>query len=201
MEWSNSTKATKVPLFRNVLPYAQDQIRLEQIVFRHGDLPRVMECPDHQVIEVAEGTFLPLDALVATLYGSGEISRSVFRLLNDLAGLVLLHSKVTNPIITRGLLTTGAEAQGFCLNAVFQESGLLYAHIGWEARCRPSRFHVCLASFRRRPNRQLDKGRWMPSKEIGVSNVLANELHQSAPGNPSDLLSGPGLQFLKEKFS
>jgi len=69
-----------------------------------------------------------------------------------------------------------------------------------QPECRSARFHACLATFRREPNRELGAGNWMVQRETGVSQVLAKELHPLMPGNPADLLSGAGIHLLETSF-
>jgi hypothetical protein len=200
MEWSNSNQAMRIPLFRRLLPYAPNRLQLEHIVFRHCDLPCDMECQEYQAIETPEGSFLPLDGLLAALYVSCEISRPAFQALNDLASALPLDGTLTNTIATKGLLASEAEARGFRLNAVFQESEMIYAHIAWEPESRSTRFHVCLATFQPGHTLKLGAAKWMVQREIGVSKILAEELHRLVPGNPTDLLSEAGVHFLGMKL-
>jgi hypothetical protein len=99
------------------------------------------------------------------------------------------------------LLAAEAEAKGFRLNAVFQESLLIYMHVGRDPECRSTRFHVCLATFQRKLNQELDSGNWMVQAEISVSQVLAYELHQLMPGDPTNLMSHAGIHLLETNFS
>jgi hypothetical protein len=200
MEWSSPSEALRIPLFCQRLSYAQDRIRLEHIVFRGSDLPCDMECQEYQAIHTATGVFLPLEGLLVALYRSCEIYRSVFQILNEFAAIVPLHATVTSPLASTGLLATEAERRGFRLNALFQESGLTYAQIGWEPECRSTRFHVCLASFRPGPAGEWDAGNWMAHGDIGVSQLLADELHRLVPGAPVDLLSRAGRRLLLGTF-
>jgi|SRR5208282_3414930 len=200
MEWSTAKKATRIPLFRHLPPHAPESIRLEHIVFRRVDLPCDLECRENQTVTTPEVIYLPLDPLLGALYRRREISRPVFQLLNDLVAVVPLRSRVSNPITTRGLLAAEAEAKGFRLNAVFREDAAICAQIGWESGCRSLRFHACLASFKRSPNRALHPGIWRIAGEIGVAQILADQLHQLKPGNPLDLLSETGIQLLERSF-
>jgi hypothetical protein len=160
-----------------------------------------MECQEYQAIDTPEGTFLPLEALLVELYRTCEFHRPLFGLLNEFAAIVPLHGTVTNPITVTGLLATKAEARGFRLNALFHEPGITYAQIGWEPECRQIRLHVCLASFRPEPARRLHVGKWMAHGEIGVSQLLASELHRFVAGAPADILSEDGLRLLQGTFS
>jgi hypothetical protein len=200
VEWANADQAVRIPLFRRLLKHAPDRIRLEHIVFRRRDLPCDMECQENQVSETFEGTFLPLDALLAARYGAGTISRPVFSVLNELAALVPLQETVTNRITQTGLLLAEADKRGFRLNAVFQEAGLFYAQIGWEPDCLPTRLHVCLASFRPGSAQNLQEVQWMLGHEVGISEVLSGELRRLVPGNAIDLFSQAGADFLATRF-
>jgi hypothetical protein len=99
------------------------------------------------------------------------------------------------------LLAAEAEAKGFRLNAVFLESLLIYVQVGWDPECRSTRVHVCLATFQMKPNRELDAGNWMVQAEISVPQVLAYELHQLMPGDPTNLMSQAGIHLLETNFS
>jgi hypothetical protein len=199
IEWSNSNQATRLSLFRRLLPHAPDRMRLEHILVRCRDLPCDVECLDYQAVNTPEGDFLPLDALLLALYRSCAISRSIFQLLNELAAVVPLLSTVTNPLSTKGMLATAVEARGFRLNAVFRESGVILVQIGWEPECRSMRFHVCTATFQSKPGGKLDESTWIAQQDVGASQILSDELHRLAPGKPSELLSEEGFQFLQGK--
>ena len=110
------------------------------------------------------------------------------------------HSPVTNSVTTKGLLPAEAEAKGFRLNAVFQESLLICVQAGWDPECRSTRFHVCLTTFQMKPNRELDAGNWMVQAGISVSQVLASELHQLMPDDPANLMSQAGIHLLETSF-
>ena len=86
------------------------------------------------------------------------------------------------------------------MNAVFLESLLTYVHVGWEPECRSTRVHVCLATFQMKPNRELDAGNWMVQAEISVPQVLAYELHQLMPGDPTNLMSQAEIHSLETNF-
>lgn len=104
---------------------------------------------------------------------------------------------MSHPIETKGLLTAELEAQGFRLNTIFEEPKLTYLHIAWEPKCRLTKFHVRTAVFDRRGRQINDKGYWIPQREIGVPQVLANELHRMMPGSPAELLSESGINYLE----
>ena len=59
---------------------------------------------------------------------------------------------------------------------------------------------LCLATFQRKPNRELDAWNCMVEGEIGVSQVLACELHQLMPGDHTDLLRQAGIHLLETNF-
>ena len=163
------------------------------MLFRHSDLPSDMECQEFQVVRTQQREFLPLHALLAALYSTGEISRPVVSVLNELAAQVAFQNTVTRPIAARGLLLAEAETRGFRLNAIFQESGVVYAQVGWEPECQSTRFHVCVVSLRPCPTCKLEEASWVASGEIGVSQILSEELRRIVPGNPMNLFSQAGL--------
>jgi len=200
IEWSNSGQAINIPLFRRVLPSGSERIRFEHILFRDADLPCDLDCLDYQAIDSPGGAFLALDALFATLYRSCVVSRPIYAVLSELSAVVPLRRTVTNPISLKGLLTAEAEARGFRLNSVFQASGLIYAQIGWEEQGGSTRFHVCTTAFRTKPNGRLDEGRWVARRDVGVSEVLSDELHRLVP-ETMDLLSKAGIQFLRSQLT
>jgi len=200
IEWSSPHEARRLLLFRHRPPYCPDRIRLEQIVFRRSDLPCDMECQAYQAIDTPAGIFLPLEALLAALYRSCEIARPLRDLLNELVAVVPIYNRGIGQIRTEGLLTPEAEARGFRLNTFFQESELIYAQLGWESKSQSTRFHVCLATFQWHPDRRLNHGSWVTPREVGVSQILADELHRLVRGNPTALLSEAGINFLKAQF-
>jgi hypothetical protein len=196
MEWATEIKATSIPLFRPRVAAAPDRIRFEQVLFRHQDLPYDLECQRHQAVHTPGGIFLPLDSLLAELYRVREITRPICQLLNDFTAVVPLWEPLTNSIATVGLLEAGAESHGFRLNAVFRDSGLIYAQIGWESKHCASRFHVRTAVFKLNRSGKLSRGKWIPNTASGVCKLLTDELQRLVPGPPSVLLSQTGHQLL-----
>jgi hypothetical protein len=196
MEWSSPDRAKRIPLFRNYSPFAPDRIRLEQIVFRHLDLPSDLECQEDQVVCEAGGTFLPLGALLLKLYRDRRISRSIFQVLNDLAAVVRLHNPVTNPITSLGLLVPKAEARGFRLNSVFHDSGVIHAQVGWQADGCLTRFHVGMAVFQATTHGESNPGKWVAPAEAGVCQILSDELLRLEFRTPFELFSAAGIQTL-----
>ena len=199
MEWANAETAIRMPLFRRLFRYAPDRIRLESLVFRRRDFPADMECQAYQVVTTPEGKFLPLEALLAKLYTTGEISRPVFSVLNDLASQVPFEDSLTKPIDAQRLLVPQAENCGFRLNAVFQESGSIYAQVGWEPECRATRFHVGAIRFSPAADSGTKPANWVASDVIGVCQVLSEELRRLLPGNPVGLFTRAGLQLIRSQ--
>lgn len=199
VEWANANTAIRIPLFRRPLRHAPDRIRLENVVFRRSDLPSDMECQEYQVIDTMEGRFLPLDALLAALYSTGEIARPIFSVLEELAAQVPFHNALRKPIAAQSLLSPEAETRGFRLNAVFHESGLIYAQVGWEPECQSTRFHVCAVSFRTSPGSRLEAVSWVAPREIGVCQMLSKELRRIVRGDPMGLFSESGIQLMENE--
>jgi hypothetical protein len=200
MEWANFREARQIHLFRHRPPHAPDRIRLDHVVFHERELPCEIECQDYKTVQTPKGAFLPLDGLLTAMYRSGDISRPVFETLDELAAVVPLQSRVSHPILSTGLLVPQAEARGFRLNALFQESGRVLAQFAWESGGRRVRFHACLASFQPDRTGRLDSGEWVAERETGLCQVLAHELHRLVPGNPHNLLSKAGLFLISQRL-
>lgn len=200
MEWANPREFLSFHIFRRRSSRAPDRIGLEHLIFPAHELPREMACQDCEAVQTQNGPFVALEGLLAAMYRRGEISRPVFETLEELASLVPFDSRVSRPISPSGLLLPSAETQGYRLNAVYRDSDRVLAHLAWQPEGKPTRFHVCAASFRSNPDRHLDPGEWLPERERGLCQVLSAELHRLVPGRPGDLMSEAGRLLLTAPF-
>lgn len=200
MEWATSTKSYAIHLFRNHPVSFQDRTRLEHLVFPEQELPCNIEYQEWKVARTLNGLFLPLDALLAALYGPGNSARPIFETLSELASGVQFD-RLDNSIHTSGMLTPEAEARGFRLNAVFPDSDQVHVQLAWQPADNTNRFHVCLANFSTTPTGQLNAGEWTPERETGVCKALAAELHKLVAGPPRRLLSESGRILISRRFN
>ena len=198
IEWSSATKAERVELWRRLSPDTPAHVRLDQIVFHQEDLPLDIECLDHQVVDVFGQTHLPLDALLAVLYRSRHVCRPIYQILNELAGVIPLHSQVTNQTVVRDALSPELEANGFRLNAIYRQPHQMHVQIAWQPESCSARLHVCTVNFLLDHGGLPNSGKWIPLRQIGVCQILAKELRRLVPGTPANLFSCAGSQLLGE---
>lgn len=193
LEWSSPEEAHCVPIF--VLDAPQG-LRLRQILARASDLPRDVICPDLHVLETQEGTFVPLEGLLSSLYQAGESGRPIREVLGELASIVPLRDTVRGAILDEGLLVPAAEAQGFRIIKGLREGEEILLSLGWAPQGLNSLFHVVTCRFWVQQGK-LDAGEWIKAQGApGISQALAVELAQILPGAPNRLLSAAGLDYV-----
>lgn len=197
VEWAGANEMAAIPLYCYRPKHAPRRLRLEHIMFAAERLPFALECSDYQVIETAQGTYLPLEALLSGLYAKYQVGRSIFVVLAELAELVSLSGSVRHPIARPGLLIPQLEQKGFLLNSVFRDGQRIVAEIGWRSPHQEYLFHTCLCEFGCRNIGHGNTGAWKPTSLIGVHQPLARELHRLAPGTPDTLLTSAGRDFLQ----
>lgn len=197
VEWASPKAAVVIPLFRYRPQPSTDKLRLEHIVVSSAQLPFEVECSPYHAVESPSGVFLPLEGLLSALYARHRIGRSIFALLEELAGLVPLYGSVRHPIATPGLLVPQVESRGFILNTVVHGDGRLFVEIGWKPRSQEYVFHVGLCAFNDADVEYGHPGVWIRPGVIGVAQLLSRELRQLISGEPRRLLTPAGLKLLQ----
>ncbi len=201
MEWATARKGTAIPLFRRISQHAPNRLRLEHIVFASDRLPFDLECSEHYVVETRLGVYLPAEALLAELYSRFQVTRSVFGVLSELAGLVALSGSVRCPIATPGLLIPQAERKGFVLNSVTGQGDRVFAEIGWRPSVQRYVFHTCVCEFVCSPVGHYDAGIWRAPTLIGVHGPLLLELRHLVCGNPDTMFTPSGRSLIAAQSS
>jgi hypothetical protein len=197
MEWASAMGVVRIPLYRRPPSPGLGSLRLDQLLFARACLPIDLECSTYQVVETPSETFLPVEALLAALYESHEVSRSILKVLAEVGSVVPLHSHVRLAITTKGLLVPHAEAAGFHLTKVVREGDQSYAEIEWQAAGQSNRFHCCICRFSLERRGLRDEGAWLPAGIIGVASLLAREFHQLVPGSPDTVFSPTGRSLIQ----
>ena len=194
LEWASSAKAVQIHLFHQ--PH-RGTLRLEHILFAPGKLDFDVPYAEHQIVKTADGLFLPLEGLLVGLYDTHRVSRTIQQVLEDLAAITPLETRVSRPISKLGYLVAEVEAQGFVLNTVIRERDQLYAEIAWRSKTSPVRFHTGICRFRLYPDGLIDRGTWLPAGTVTAGTLLARDLHDVAPGFPRAILSPEGISLLQ----
>ncbi len=188
IECASPLHAIRIPLFRHRREYAPDQLRFEDVVFPCEQLPFDLACPAIQVVEVAGGTYLPLDALLGALYAKWQITRSVFSVLAEFASSVPLVVKMSRrPSDTRWRLPVKAEDHGFRVQDVIQDGESIYVEIGWRPPDCEYMFHTCICQYRLRTDGTIQSICRRPAGIIGVGQLLERELNSLVPGGSENL--------------
>jgi hypothetical protein len=199
LEWAHAHAAVSIPLFRHRPRHAPGRLRLENVVFKRGELPFGLQCSQYQVVETPfDDTFLPAEALLVALYAKYEVGRSILSVLAELASLVPLYNSVQFPLAGEGLLVPQAQRNGFRLNSIIRERGQIHTDIGWRPAGQDYVFHTCLCTFRCAHAGSNDPGQWKAHSVIGVAQLLACELHRLVPGLPEKLFTPVGRHLLKD---
>jgi hypothetical protein len=198
MEWASSARAVQVQLFNRQL--RSGRLRLEHLLFAQRKLDFDVPCAEHQIVQTANGVFLPLEGLLVGLYETHEVSRRIQQVLEELASVVPLENKVSKPILKPGYLVAEAEAQGFILNTLMPEGSQLYAEIVWRNKRSPYRFHTCICRFSLNQDAVLDEGAWVPAGTVTAGTLLARDLHRFVPGAPREMFSLQGIHLLESEL-
>jgi hypothetical protein len=158
-----------------------------------------VRCQEFQAVDTPEGSFVPLEALVVSLYQNGLVSRPICDVLAELSALVPLRSSVSNPPKdAEGLLLPRIEQEGFRITNVIADEDKLYVDIGWYPA--PNKFtpyHTCICAFGHEGGK-LSEGEWIATRMIGVHQLLATELRGLATGDPGRALTEKGRRYLQE---
>lgn len=197
-EWANPDRAQATPLFQHSPSGDKRRPALHEIVFPAEAIPCNVRCQEFQVVDTPAGSYVPLDALLVTLYQNGFVSRSIFGVLAELAALVPLHSFVSNPPKdAEGLLLPSIEQKGFRITNVIPEEDKIFVDIGWYPEPKSAPFHTCICAFAHTAGK-LAEGEWLTSPMIGVHQLLATELRRMATGDLGKALTEKGRQYLEE---
>ncbi len=197
LEWASSAKAVQIQLFHQ--PH-RGKLRLEHILFAPDKLDFDVPYAEHQVVKTAEGLFLPLEGLLVGLYDTHQVSRNIEQVLDDLAAITRLETKVSRLISKPGYLVGEVEAQGFVLNTVIPDGDQLYAEIAWRSKTGGARFHTAICRFQLNPDGFIDEGTWLPAGTVTVGTLLARNLHYLVPGPPRAAFSPEGISLLQIGF-
>lgn len=197
LEWANAQRSCRLPLFRHRPDKNKEHLRLQQIVCPATQLPCDVRCQEYQVVTSHGEEFVPLEAVLVSLYGQSRISRPIFAVLADLAALVPLHSSssLSNaPKDPEGLLQEKVEARGFRITNIISDEGCTFVDVGWVTGS--TRFHTCIFVFSA-GNEKLAPEEPRPSPMIGVHHLLALEI-QRLGIRPEELLTDKGRQLLRQ---
>jgi hypothetical protein len=193
LEWSSPNEAHHIPLFRLEAPTGT---KLKDILLRAADLPRDVNCTETHIVETSEEMFVPLDALLASLYRANESGRPIREILRELAAMVPLGSPVGRTTPSPGLLVPMAEQEGFQITKGVRQGDEILLSIGWRPRESASLFHVETCRFLMRQGKPAVAEWVQPQGEAGISGPLADDLHRLFPGKPSGLLTGAGHDYV-----
>jgi hypothetical protein len=197
IEWATPDHSQRTPLFEHS-PTGASRPALHEIVIRAEDLPCSVRCQEFQAVDTPAESFVPLEALLVTIYQSGLVSRRIFDVLAELSALVPLRSSVVNPLNDAAdLLLPGIEKRGFRVTNVVADEDKVFVDIGWYPEPNSTPFHTCICAFAHTAGK-LSEGEWIPSPMIGVHQLLVTELRRIATGDPGKAITAKGRQYLQE---
>ena len=201
LEWSCAAQVACVPLFRRK-PRDQGKLpphlrvepkhpRLREILCRQQDLPLDVEFIEADAMDTSEGMFISLEALLLALYRQHSPQRHIHTVLRELVELVPLHSSVAHPVADPdGLLAPEVEARGYRITTILADGNAKVVDVGWRPTPTASPIHAGLTEFQKEL-----LGKWLPTAEVGVTQLLAEDL-QKVVGTPNALLTEKGKKFL-----
>jgi hypothetical protein len=197
IEWATPDHSQSTPLFQHS-PTGVSRPALHEIVFRAEELPCSVRCQEFQAVDAPAGAYVPLEALLVTIYQNGLVSRPIFDVLAELSALVPMRSSVSNPPRDpEGLLLPGIEKRGFRVANVVAGEDQVFVDIGWYPERNSTPFHTCVCAFAHTPGK-LSEGEWIPSPMIGVHQLLVTELRRIATSAPGKAITAKGRQYLQE---
>jgi len=207
IEWATPAGARAIELFRHRPKYRRGEFYAYQqaIVFRHRELPFQMDCLTHTIVRAPDGDYLPLAALLATLYDRGEASAPILPLLREVEGIVPQHVPYDNPTERDGMLVPAAESAGFrILNpcpepAAAGKRPYIFISIGWRPHPDAMLNHAAIAAFNYSIQGEaisFESGRWEKGL-IGFPELLKRAISALIP-NPIDLFSPAGFERIRQ---
>ncbi|HZR17856.1 MAG TPA: hypothetical protein VFE51_11060 [Verrucomicrobiae bacterium] len=200
LEWASADSAAGIPVFRSSSGDGLDRLTIERVVLELRQLPFHLQCARCHLVETSSGRFLPLPSLLVALYSEYEVARSIFDVLAELGGLVPLEHPGRPLAANSGLLIPEAEQQGFVLSTIVADETDVYAEIGWRPPQQNYVFHTCICAFHQDKAGSAGTGQWRQAGQIGVGQLLSQELRRIVPGPPSWLLSRAGTEHLKNRI-
>jgi len=198
LEWADPETAVSIPLFLRRPRISTFRVRLEYVLFELSRLPFDVECSPSQIVEIASGTFLPMDALLKELYTNYKVDRPIFASLAEMASLVPLPNPKGHKSVLSQLLVPDAENRGFLVTEVGRDRDRIYVEFGWRSVGQEYVFYAGTCAFDHASDGKLDSGHWIPHGAIGVAQLLSADLRRMARGTPYRLFNSGGRIFLKE---
>lgn len=197
VEWTTTDQAHQVGLLATTENSGRT-LKLENILVPANQLPFPVECHLQHVVQTPKGAFVPFEALLVRLYETHIGGLPIFGLTNELTSFIPIRNTVSAPLKRTGLLIPEIEARDYRLNTILPHPDGPIAEITWEPRADRDPFHVCLCRLSTRA--QSTKCEWIPSRNIGISQLFAAALRQIVPGSPAKIFSRLGLDVLMSRL-
>lgn len=162
---------------------------------RQKDLPCDVVCTDSHVVETPKDTLVPFESVLVKIYRTTEVGRSIRGVLDDLADLITLNSRVKNHIPGSGLLIPAIEKEGFRIVHSIRHQDEILTELCWLAKNTTS-FHAGNWRFKMGRDKIVTCSWVAPQGDVGVATLLADELRKLFPGHPDTLLTSKGIHHL-----
>lgn len=202
MEFATPGGACRIPLFRKRCSYAPDRCEFDDLVIHQNDLPCEVQYRLFYAAETRIGTFVPLNAVLVSMFQQFKINRTAADILNDLSATVALEfHHARKP----ALLCDFLQDEGFGLSWIQFYGRRVNTVICW---CPPNErgktseggILVSWMDFRPKPDGTLGNGVWVEPFKDSISHALHREFHSRFKHRPLEILSDQGKKALLAEF-
>lgn len=202
MEFATQQGSSKIPLFRKICSQRPDKCDLDEILIHSDDIPCDVEYRPFYAASSPEGTFVPLDAVLAAMFRDFRINRTPREVLADLCETV-------HPGFAwrrrGGLLTDTFERRGYGVSMIDAYGRSVKAVLCWSPptereKAEEGAVLVAWMDFRPQADGTLGEGVWKEPWKEHLSNVLYHEFRKNLAFKPVEVLSESGKEQLLADF-
>ena len=208
IEFSGDDYGLSLPLFRQVQRWRPRTATFDDYYLCGEHLQFNVQSDPYHVVDTEFGRFIRLGCVLSSLYRFNEVRRSLFKVLDDLAGCMPVKADRLDRRIVGGsmMLADGLQQAGFEVIGVSSYGRSLHVQIGWvlgEDRDNPKAkraFYALTIHFNPQPDRSLNNGRWQLPAETSLGFVLGQLIVALTGSQPVNALSTTGRKMVLRRF-
>ena len=208
IEFSGDDYGLSLPLFRQVQQWRPRTATFDDYYLCGEHLQFKVQSDPYHVVATEFGRFIRLGCVLSSLYRFNEVRRSLFKVLDDLAGCMPVKAERLTQRIVGGskMLVEGLQQAGFEVIGLSSYGRSLHVQIGWvlgEDRDNPKAkraFYALTIHFHPQPDRSLNHGRWQLPAETSLGFVLSQLIVALTGSQPVNALSAAGRKLVLRRF-
>ncbi|SRR6266478_2406149 len=188
------SEAHRVPLFRKVRPYSNDNYSFHDIVLRELDMPCGAEAMAFFIADTPAGRFFPLDSILFALYETNRIQRPLRSVLSDCREMVPFEDQINRESVAyKGAIAPALAEQGFSIVFVDVNRREVAVLFGWippqdRIKLKSPSVYCAKVGYRMLPDGTMANGRWYGTRK-GVGAILGREMRGLCRGPLKNLLT------------